>query len=119
MTKFVYKIRRRSDGLYSTGGGWPSFKAKGKQWPSVAALHAHFNIVYGRGGQRQNYVDCEIVTIEVTDRETAATDGNEYFFNREKMLREKEAEKERKRQARIPKCPHCKQALHGKGCANV
>ena len=113
MNKLVYKIRRRSDGLFSTGGGWPSFKAKGKQWASAGALHAHLNLV-----EFKYYADCELVRIEVAETELpGSVDVNSYQRDRARQLQEVAAEKERKRQARIPRCPSCKQPL-GKGHAH-
>jgi hypothetical protein len=109
--KVIYKIRRRSDGLYSKGGGWPNFSAKGKSWPSLGALHAHLNLVYGRGGQFERYADCEIVNIEVVEKEFGFTGVADYQALCVKERQEAAAKKEQKRQARIPKCPHCHQAL--------
>jgi len=111
----VYKIRRKSDGLFSTGGAWPQFKTKGKQWPTRAGLHAHFNIVFGRGGQSDRYADCEIVAIEVEEREVAWTPVFQYHAERQRYLQQQATKKEEKRQSRIKKCPSCKQPLK-KGC---
>ena len=113
MTKIVYKIRRRRDGLFSTGGSWPNFKAKGKQWVSAGALHAHLNIV-----EFKHYADCELIKIKVEEAEMpGALDVNSYQRDRARQLQEVAAEKERKRQARIPRCEACHQPL-GKGHAH-
>ena len=72
----VYKIRRRSDGLFSTGGGTPSFNTNGKTWNTRGAMSNHFACIkeYGRyrDGKwlyRNPYEDCEVVVIEVVPSE--------------------------------------------------
>jgi hypothetical protein len=35
----VYKIRRKSDGKFSTGGYYPRFTVKGKVWNNTSGLH--------------------------------------------------------------------------------
>lgn len=40
-----YKIRRVSDGLYSTGGGTPSWRKTGKVWAGLNQLHNHFAVI--------------------------------------------------------------------------
>jgi len=42
----LYMIRRRADGLYSTGGSWPGFTNNGKMWSSMKALNTHLSQVY-------------------------------------------------------------------------
>jgi hypothetical protein len=55
----VYKIRR-SDGLYSTGGTFPSFNKTGKTWNMIHHLKRHLDNL---GSERAMYVygDCLIV----------------------------------------------------------
>lgn len=43
----VYMIRRRSDGLYSTGGLHPNFGIAGKMWKNMKEVNAHLSNVYG------------------------------------------------------------------------
>lgn len=45
----VYKIRRDSDGLFSTGGTVPNFTKKGKVWTSMGALKGHLTLVSDGG----------------------------------------------------------------------
>src|SRR5271157_5755914 len=117
MSKLVYKIRRRSDGLFSAGGGWPNFKKKGKQWPSLGALHAHFNMVTAgiHGGRSERYDNCEIVDIEIDEHEIGVKDVNQYIRQREASLQQQKLIERMKAEARIKKCPSCKQPLK-KGC---
>lgn len=70
--KTVYKIRRKSDGLYSTGGMQPSFSKKGKVWNNRGALTNHFNLVT----YRRVYDNCEVVTVEVTAIEADTEDAS-------------------------------------------
>ena len=44
MTK-IYKIRRRSDCLFSTGGANPKFSKTGKIWTSAAYLKSHLTLM--------------------------------------------------------------------------
>lgn len=57
-----FKIRRRSDGLYSKGGGTPRFNKIGKVWATRNALHNHFAVIreYGKN-VHEVYADCEVV----------------------------------------------------------
>lgn len=43
MTNATYKIRRISDGLFSSGGTAPYFTKQGKSWTSEGALKNHLN----------------------------------------------------------------------------
>lgn len=45
-----FKIRTK-DGLFSTGGQWPSFDKKGKTWKKRAHLHCHLNQLNDDGKQ--------------------------------------------------------------------
>jgi len=59
----VFKIRRNDDGLFSTGGSYPSFTKLGKIWKQKGHLTSHLNQL------RQNsaYKDCEIVPYELVE----------------------------------------------------
>lgn len=73
-----YQIRRRTDGLYSTGGTNPRFTKRGKLW-TKSPLHSHLNLVakYGsRGYTMHPYADCDVIEIELTEK--AATDIDTY-----------------------------------------
>lgn len=58
-----YKIKRKSDGLYSTGGYYPSFTKQGKAWRQLGHLKSHLALM---GYQYIGYRDCEIVEIHTT-----------------------------------------------------
>lgn len=80
----VYKIRRRSDGKYSTGGTEPKFSKTGKVWRTLGQLKSHLTLVEKSGNwpytpkkRRQRliafYQHCEIVRFEI--REVEVGDG--------------------------------------------
>lgn len=64
-----YKIRRKSDGKYSTGGSTPEFTSVGKTWSNRSGLHSHFACIqeYCQYAMRdfvtETYVGCEVVTL--------------------------------------------------------
>lgn len=72
-----YKIRRRSDGLCSTGGGHPEFTHVGKTWSNMQSLHSHFAVIqeikeYAMRRHRddtipdfiaETYAGCDVVTL--------------------------------------------------------
>jgi hypothetical protein len=78
----VYKIRRRSDGLFSTGGNYIRFEERGKTWSSLSALSSHLTNTLGSSflncldddneiivekffNTRNPYLDCEIIESEL------------------------------------------------------
>jgi hypothetical protein len=42
----AYKIRRKGDGLFSSGGSVPLFSKTGKTWTSKNALANHLRLVW-------------------------------------------------------------------------
>ena len=73
-TEFFYKIRRKSDGLFSTGGSSPRFSKQGKSWSSRGNLDRHLGMLLqypDRHWGLPQYEDCEVITFitEVTDYE--------------------------------------------------
>ncbi len=79
----VYMIRRRSDGLYSSGSAWPVFRKIGKMWGSLGKVRMHLSNYYHNCMIRKNgknigiditawadmsrnvYLDCDVVEAEV------------------------------------------------------
>ena len=45
---YMYKIRRKSDGLFSSGGMDPDWSKKGKVWTSKGHLKNHFRLFNGK-----------------------------------------------------------------------
>lgn len=62
---FVFKIRRKSDGLFSTGGAYPKWNEHGKAWATLGRAKsavALFNVYFSeRCNLAHKYVNCEIV----------------------------------------------------------
>ena len=96
----VYRIRRKSDGLFSMGGTWPRFNKTGKVWKRKGDLSSHLGLVTeGRGGNermRQAYADCEIVCYEMTETESDVITLDDWLTEKE----ERKAAEERRRQER-------------------
>lgn len=74
----VYKIQRKSDGLFSTGGMSPTFSKTGKTWNAIGHLKNHLNqfirvFTWDKETRKGEYKDtigdvytgCEIVTYEL------------------------------------------------------
>lgn len=62
----VYKIRRKSDGLFSNGGQEPVFMKRGKMWTNIGHIKNHFNIIREYHTSKKYleflYKNCEIIT---------------------------------------------------------
>ena len=76
----VYKIRRRTDGLFSMGGSTPSFNKKGKIWKQRGHLTSHINQLWNSGLSYSSsnntghvYKDCEIVPYEIVETPVEGT----------------------------------------------
>lgn len=64
----IFMIRRKSDGLFSSGGTSPTFSEKGKQWKARNHITSHMKQVgssYSRKTKADYYHDCEVVMFEV------------------------------------------------------
>ena len=91
----IYKIRRRSDGLYSTGGAHPSFSKKGKTWDTLGHVSSHVGNNLGNYGDIKKsipaYVDCELIEIIVRHEDSAKLDMAEYVerISRRKRIAKK------------------------------
>jgi len=93
MTIEVYKIRRKSDGLFSTGGENPSFNKKGKTWSARGHVISHLS-QFGDKNKKLYYSDCEVVCFQVEQFESSVMDVSEWKPT-EKTLRTKELEEQR------------------------
>ena len=102
MSTTAYKIRRKSDGLYSSGGIRPRFTTFGKVWGNRSSLGSHLALVetnrrpyywYRRDTFELDpdpYADCEIVELVVEHRETETTTVQRWKdgIKERKLLRE-------------------------------
>ena len=70
----MYKIRRKSDGLFSTGGQVPDFNKAGKTWDTLPQLMRHIALVkHGLWNDTYTFVvpgswaydDTEVVEVEI------------------------------------------------------
>lgn len=74
--EIVYKIRRKTDGLFSSGGSSPSFSKKGKVWRSQSAISLHFSMLvkYSDSYYKRDYLgvyeDCEVIAYEMKEIES-------------------------------------------------
>lgn len=68
---FVYAIRRRSDGLFSTGGSSPRFTKNGKRWSTIGHVKTHLAMFVGYCyDESAVYAGCELVVFEMCEVET-------------------------------------------------
>lgn len=81
----VYKIRRKADGMFSTGGVFPDWNKNGKTWNTIGHIKNHlnmFNHVYSYENGKSCYIDitakhysgCEIVEYELSIAEVSVKD---------------------------------------------
>ncbi len=68
MSRLIYKIRRKTDGLFSTGGWHPVFAEKGKVWNTRGAVSGHF-ANFDDARKNKLYRDCEVVLYQVIEDE--------------------------------------------------
>lgn len=93
----VYKIYRKTDGLFSMGGSSPRFSKTGKVWKQKGHLTNHLNQVdlrLTRGG-KHIYSDCEIIPYELKEVQTGpGFTIEEYLMERNERLAQQEAERQ-------------------------
>ena len=70
----VYKIRRKSDGLFSNGGENPIFMKRGKMWTNIGHIKNHFNGIREAHTSKKYleflYKNCEIVTFLLSEADS-------------------------------------------------
>ena len=92
----VYRIRRMSDGLFSTGGQWPGFNKNGKIWKMKGHLTSHLNQIHS--AKEGVYDNCELVTYELTETEISAQSLQDYIREREEAKRLKEEDRKQRQE---------------------
>lgn len=96
----IFRIRRKTDGLYSTGGQNPKFTKKGKIWQGLGPLKNHLNLLLQehmtslrlkrddksyRHEQFKDYnsvfvyQECELIEYVLTEHETSITNLMDIF----------------------------------------
>jgi len=75
MSASVFKIRRKSDGLFSKGGTYQHcrWSEHGKSWATIgrakSAMALGFNRYYRATEYVNEYADCEIVEFELKEKQ--------------------------------------------------
>lgn len=62
-----------TQGLFSTGGGFPGFTTSGKWWLSKVAVKAHLAIIK-KSNNRAVYDNCLLVTYEMEAKDSCSID---------------------------------------------
>lgn len=66
MSTSVFKIRRKSDGLFSSGGCYPKWSEYGKAWATLRRARLAASLLNEDWCQKTHgYQDCEIVEYEL------------------------------------------------------
>ena len=72
----LYKIRRKSDGLFSTGGQNPDFTKQGKVWKKKGDINSHITMItdsyrdiHDKNKYPHPYMGCEVVLYELIETE--------------------------------------------------
>lgn len=107
----LYKLRRKSDGLYSSGGSWIGWSKKGKVWNTLSGISTHIGSDKGEfydaprasyyagqpAKQGTKWDDLEIVCLEVRENESDRQEANVYIEGlRQRQKKREEQEKARK-----------------------
>ena len=88
----MYRIRRKSDGLFSSGGSFPTFSKRGKIWKRKGDLTSHLNLTTQSTTNRDVYKNCELVVYEVTEQEVSTQLLKEYIEERKVLKQQREEE---------------------------
>lgn len=89
----VYKIQRKSDGLYSKGGTTVRFAEKGKTWN--ARGHVTLHLTQLDKYEKQKYAGCSVVGFEIVETVVGEVPVNEWMPTKE-TLRAKELQEQRR-----------------------
>jgi hypothetical protein len=93
----VFKIRRKSDGLFSTGGYSPRFSKQGKVW----SLRNHVSSHLSQFGKKlwDTYFDCEVIEFECVPKNTIGVSDfyQKTLDRKEKEQKEREVQRKRDR----------------------
>jgi hypothetical protein len=115
----VYKVRRKSDGLYSNGGSWPYFNIKGKEWRTLSAVSSHIAQVtrngkynpsaWEQGNNEDDLSNIEIVTYECELKKTevsveGAVEYHEGIVRRRHKREARQATRKATRKVEQAKC---------------
>jgi len=97
-----FKIRRKEDGLFSSGRTYPSFSKKGKTWNGLAALCNHLSLnetyCYSYRGAKYRSEEIEIVEMEMV--QIAVMDFTTFEEDRKKRRDKRNMVQDRRRAKR-------------------
>ncbi len=59
----MYKIQRRTDSLFSSGGSYGTFSKKGKVWSTLGGLKSHLSLLSNSYANvmKKEYKNCDII----------------------------------------------------------
>lgn len=63
----VFKIRRKSDGMFSSGGTPPKFTKTGKAWANHRTFNQHIS-QFSQSELADYYENCEILVFDLSHR---------------------------------------------------
>lgn len=97
----VYRIRSKTTGKFSLGGGDVNWSAGGKIWKGKGPLSNHFTQLtsFGRLEYRRNHA--EVVTYELVETEVDVRSALDYMqdvLDRKKIRDDKDEQKRQKRE---------------------
>jgi hypothetical protein len=74
---FIYKIRNKRTGLFSSGGSYPRWTKKGKVWRQLSHVRQHLDHVERGLYRRRLYIDdpSEIVEYAIVEHSTISLEG--------------------------------------------
>jgi len=113
----VFKIKRKSDGLFSMGGSSPRFNKTGKIWKQKGHLTNHLNQLWnGVGTYRTShhgsvhvYSDCEIIEYELVEQPMGPGISITQYLYERKMKKEDQARQDAERKKMREKVDRRKQ----------
>lgn len=92
----VFKIRSKKTGLFSTGGGRPSFSKKGKQWAGLGPVKNHIHCLDSHGKSIYNREEAELVEYEIIQYEVSVKPFSDFCQEVVRALADKEAERQQR-----------------------
>jgi hypothetical protein len=91
-----FKIRNRKSGLFSNGGKYPVWTAKGKVWTKEVYVKAHLAQIKSNNLSRHPYAQAEIVESEIKEEILQVKDVLSQILDAQAEAFEKEQEKKEK-----------------------
>lgn len=101
----VFKIRSKTTGLFSTGGGTPGWSKKGKTWNMRGHVSSHLAGLYSGGKKIYDVHQAEVVECVIREENVGVVPVSEWLADVERRKADKEnarknAAEDRQRQQR-------------------